>query len=99
MSKQKRLGASRAAMERMHRIHQLLQNRQYPNCTKLAKEFEVAKRTMKRDIEFMKAFLCQSQGAGQDQSHGSIRTEKKKGANHSMVPFSFSFILAAREKV
>jgi len=54
MSKQKRLGASRAAMERMHRIHQLLQNKQYPNCTKLAKEFEVAKRTMKRDIEFMK---------------------------------------------
>ena len=41
-------------MERMHRIHQLLQNKEYPNCTKLAKEFEVAKRTMKRDIEFMK---------------------------------------------
>jgi proteasome accessory factor B len=38
----------------MHRIHQLLQNEEYPNCTKLAKEFEVAKRTMKRDIEFMK---------------------------------------------
>ena len=58
MSKQKRLGASRAAMERMHRIHQLLQNKQYPNCTKLAKEFEVAKRTMKRDIEFMKDQMC-----------------------------------------
>ena len=54
MPKAKRLGASRAAMERMHRIHQLLQNKEYPNCTKLAKEFEVAKRTMKRDIEFMK---------------------------------------------
>ncbi len=41
-------------MERMHRIHQLLQNKQYPNCTKMAKEFEVSKRTMKRDIECMK---------------------------------------------
>ena len=41
-------------MERMHRIHQLLQNREYPNCTKLAREFEVVRRTMKRDIEFMK---------------------------------------------
>lgn len=54
MAKSKRLGASRAAMERMHRIHQLLQNKEYPNCTKLAREFEVVTRTMKRDIEFMK---------------------------------------------
>jgi proteasome accessory factor B len=54
MPKEKRLGASRPAMERMRRIHQLLQNKEYPNCTKLAKEFEVVKRTMKRDIEFMK---------------------------------------------
>lgn len=54
MATAKRLGANRAALERMHRIHQLLQNQEYPNCTKLAKEFEVAKRTMKRDIEFMK---------------------------------------------
>ena len=45
-------------MERMHRIHQLLQNKEYPNCTKLAKEFEVVKRTMKRDIEFMKDQMC-----------------------------------------
>ena len=54
MAKHQRLGASRAAMEQMHRIHQLLQNKEYPNCTKLAKEFEVVRRTMKRDIEFMK---------------------------------------------
>ena len=32
----------------------LLQNKQYPNCTKLAREFEVVKRARKRDIEFMK---------------------------------------------
>jgi predicted DNA-binding transcriptional regulator YafY len=54
MAKTKRLGAGRAAIERMHRIHQLLQKEEYPNCPKLAKEFEVSKRTMKRDIEFMK---------------------------------------------
>ena len=54
MGKAKRLGANRAALERMHRIHQLLQNGEYPNSTKLSKEFEVVKRTIKRDIEFMK---------------------------------------------
>ncbi len=48
------MGANRAALERMHRIHQLIQNGEYPNCTKLAREFEVAKRTMKRDVEFMR---------------------------------------------
>jgi predicted DNA-binding transcriptional regulator YafY len=50
----KRLGVSRPALERIHRIHQLLQNKEYPNSTKLAKEFEVAKRTAKRDVEFMR---------------------------------------------
>jgi predicted DNA-binding transcriptional regulator YafY len=54
MPKEPRLGARRAAIERMHRIHQLLQNKEYPNSPKLAAEFEVAKRTVKRDIEFMK---------------------------------------------
>jgi proteasome accessory factor B len=38
----------------MMRIHQLLNNRAYPNCTKLAREFEVCVRTIKRDIDFMK---------------------------------------------
>ena len=50
----KRAGASRGSFERMIRIHELLQNKQYPNCTKLGKEFEVVKRTVMRDIEFMK---------------------------------------------
>ena len=54
MGKATRLGAYRAALERMHRIHQLLQNGEYPNSTKLAKEFEVVNRTVKRDIEFMR---------------------------------------------
>jgi len=49
-----RQGASRVAMDRMYRIHQLLQNREHPNCTSLAREFEVVTRTIKRDVEFMK---------------------------------------------
>lgn len=54
MRKRKRLGANRAALERMHRIHQLLLNAEYPNSSNLAREFEVAGRTVKRDVEFMR---------------------------------------------
>jgi proteasome accessory factor B len=45
---------SRAPMERMLRIHQLIQNQEYPNCSKLAGEFELCTRTVKRDLDFMK---------------------------------------------
>jgi len=38
----------------MMRIHQLLQNKEYPNCSKLAREFELCTRTAKRDLDFMK---------------------------------------------
>jgi hypothetical protein len=54
MAEAKRLGASRAAMERMRRIHQFVQSNEYPNCTKVAKESEVSKGTVKRDAQFMK---------------------------------------------
>lgn len=47
-------GHSRPAVDRMYRIHQLLQSKEYPNSTALAREFEVSTRTIKRDIEFMK---------------------------------------------
>jgi proteasome accessory factor B len=47
-------GVARPAIERLHRIHRLLQENRYPNSTKLAREFEVCARTIKRDIEFMK---------------------------------------------
>ena len=36
------------------RIHQLLQDQEYPNCRKLAQEFELCTRTAKRDLDFMK---------------------------------------------
>jgi predicted DNA-binding transcriptional regulator YafY len=50
-------GYGRAALERMMRIHRLIEERDYPNCTKMSVEFEVSVRTLKRDIEFMKDSL------------------------------------------
>jgi proteasome accessory factor B len=47
----------RPPLERMMRIHQLIENREYPNCATLAKEFEVCARTIKRDIDFLKSRL------------------------------------------
>lgn len=45
---------SRPPWERMLRIHHQLQDGEYPNCSRLAEEFEVATRTIKRDLDFMK---------------------------------------------
>src|ERR1044071_6587196 len=45
------------AIERMMRIHRLSENKEYPNCSKIAKEFEMSVRTIKRDIDFMKTRL------------------------------------------
>jgi predicted DNA-binding transcriptional regulator YafY len=41
-------------MERMMRIHTLLKNREYPNCTSLSREFELCIRTVVRDLDFMR---------------------------------------------
>lgn len=57
MAKKKPEAYSRPAWERMMRMHQLIQNGEYPNCPAVAKEFEVATRTIKRDVEFMKSRL------------------------------------------
>jgi proteasome accessory factor B len=38
----------------MMRFHNLIRNGQYPNCSTLAKEFEVSVRTIMRDVDFMK---------------------------------------------
>src|SRR5512140_3124873 len=45
------------AIERMQRIHRLIENKEYPNCSKMAGEFEMSVRTLKRDIDFMKTRL------------------------------------------
>ena len=47
----------RPPWERMMRFHQLLQNKEYPNCTAVAREFEISTRTIKRDVDFMKCRL------------------------------------------
>ena len=39
------------------RIHQALQQAEYPNCATLARAIEVSTRTIKRDIDFMKCRL------------------------------------------
>ncbi|MGA2852852.1 MAG: WYL domain-containing protein [Verrucomicrobiota bacterium] len=45
---------SRPPLERMLRIHQALQSGGFPNAAKLAREIEVATKTIHRDIEFMR---------------------------------------------
>lgn len=48
---------SRPPLERMLRIHQSLQAGGYPNATALARDIEVATKTIHRDIEFMRERL------------------------------------------
>ena len=45
---------SRPPWERMMRFHNLLKDESFPNCTRLAREFEVTIRTMMRDVDFMR---------------------------------------------
>jgi predicted DNA-binding transcriptional regulator YafY len=45
---------SRPPLERMVRIHQALQSGGFPNASRLAREIEVATKTIHRDIEFMR---------------------------------------------
>ncbi len=55
------LSAARAArppVVRMVRIHELLTAGRYPNCSSLAVEFEVAGKTIQRDLEFMRDQLA-----------------------------------------
>jgi len=48
------LPSSRPPLERMLRIHQLLQAGEFPNATSLAREIEVTTKTIHRDLEFMR---------------------------------------------
>lgn len=45
---------SRPPLARMLRIHERFQRDTFPNCTSLAREFEVVAKTIQRDIEFMR---------------------------------------------
>jgi len=44
----------RNATERLLAIHQLISARRYPNTVRLAREFEVSQKTIKRDVEWMR---------------------------------------------
>ncbi len=48
---------SRPPLERMLRIHQLVQAGSFPNATSLAREIEVSTKTIQRDLEFMRERL------------------------------------------
>jgi len=56
MSSEKKIDPlhSRPPLERMLRIHQLLQAGEFPNATSLAREIEVTTKTIHRDLEFMR---------------------------------------------
>src|SRR5579864_5566188 len=48
---------SRPPLERMLRIHQLVQAGSFPNASSLAREIEVSTKTIQRDLEFMRERL------------------------------------------
>lgn len=50
-----RKGATRAPLERLYHIHGLLRDGRYPNCTRLARELEVDRKTILRDMEWMRS--------------------------------------------
>ncbi len=45
---------SRPPLARMLRLHEQLKSNSFPNCNKVAKELEVSRKTVQRDIEFMR---------------------------------------------
>ena len=57
MAKIQEQAYSRPPLERMMRLHGMLQNRKYPNCPTMARELEISVRTLKRDVAFMKCRL------------------------------------------
>jgi hypothetical protein len=57
MAEIKHQSFSRPPWERMMRFHNLIKENSFPNCTRLAGEFEVTVRTVMRDVDFMKCRL------------------------------------------
>lgn len=45
---------ARPPLERMSRLHDLIQSQTYPNCTSLSEELEVSRKTVQRDLDFMR---------------------------------------------
>jgi proteasome accessory factor B len=53
----RRTMVARPAMERIYHIHEAVKDGRYPNCTKLSRELEVTRKTVQRDINFMREAL------------------------------------------
>jgi predicted DNA-binding transcriptional regulator YafY len=53
-SKPEMAQVGRNATERMLALHQLISARKYPNTFRVAREFEVSQKTVKRDVEWMR---------------------------------------------
>jgi predicted DNA-binding transcriptional regulator YafY len=70
--------ACRDALARMKAIHDRIAAKKYPNCTTLHNELEVSRRTLKRDIEYMKNYYCLPIDFDQ-QRNGYIYTEQVNG--------------------
>lgn len=52
--KKKTAPDARLPLFRMTKLHQLMLDRKYPNCRKMAAMFEVSSKTIQRDIEYMR---------------------------------------------
>jgi len=57
VSGEKRQLYSRAPLARVMRIHQMVQGGTFPNCSTIARELEVASKTVKRDLDFIRTRL------------------------------------------
>ena len=91
MAKTKSQPLSRPPLERMMRFHNLIQEASFPNCTKLAKEFEVTVRTVMRDLDFMRDRL-NLPIEFDSQRNGFYYTEKVE--QFPQLPFSEAEIFA-----
>jgi predicted DNA-binding transcriptional regulator YafY len=47
-------GVARPPLERMSRLHEMIQSQTFPNCTLLAEKLEVSRKTIQRDLDFMR---------------------------------------------
>ena len=57
MAKAGSKAVNRPPWERMMRFHNLIKEDAFPNCSRIAREFEVSLRTIMRDMDFMKCRL------------------------------------------
>ena len=91
MAKTKSQALTRPMWERMMRFHNLINEKSFPNCSKLAGEFEVTVRTIMRDLDFMRDRLLLPIEFD-NQRNGFYYTEKVD--QFPQIPFSEAEIFA-----